>query len=75
MQIRIVTILTLFFGLLAGGGAASAEQYELTFSNGSSWRGDDGARVDVVFNEQGIEQSIQGVVKKIDGRPGFQIVF
>jgi hypothetical protein len=75
MQIRIVTILTLFIGLLSGGSAATAEQYELTFSNGSSWRGDDGAMVDVVFNEQGIEQSITGVIKKIDGRPGFQIVF
>ncbi|MDE0888299.1 MAG: ATP-dependent Clp protease proteolytic subunit [Phycisphaerales bacterium] len=75
MQIRIVTILMLFIGLLAGGSVATAEQYELTFSNGSSWRGDDGAMVDVVFNEQGIEQSITGVIKKIDGRPGFQIVF
>jgi hypothetical protein len=75
MQIRIVTILMLFIGLLAGGSAATAEQYELTFSNGSSWRGDDGAMVDVVFKEQGIEQSMTGVIKKIDGRPGFQIVF
>ena len=78
MQIRIATIIMLFMlfiGLLAGSGSASAEQYELTFSNGSSWRGDDGSRVDVIFNEQGIEQSITGVVTKIDGRPGFQIVF
>jgi hypothetical protein len=75
MQIRIATILALLIGLLVGGHTASADQYELTFSNGSSWRGDDGALVDVVYNEQGIEQSMTGVIKKIDGRPGFQIVF
>ena len=78
MQIRIATIIMLFMlftGLLAGSEAASAEQYELTFSNGSSWRGDDGAMVDVVFKEQGIEHSMTGVIQKIDGRPGFQNVF
>lgn len=75
MQTRFASILMLLFAVLAVGGVASASQYELTFDNGSSWRGEDGDRVDVVFSEQGISQSMSGEVMKIDGRPGFEIVF
>ncbi|MCP3859264.1 MAG: hypothetical protein GY704_06400, partial [Phycisphaeraceae bacterium] len=75
MQTRFAPILMFLFAALALGGVASADQYELMFDNGSSWRGDDGDRVEVVFSERGVSQSMSGVVMKIDGRPGFEIVF
>ena len=75
MQIRIASILMLLVATFAIQGVASADQYELTFDNGSSWRGEDGDRVDVVFSEQGVSQSMTGEIMKIDGRPGFEIVF
>jgi hypothetical protein len=75
MQTRFAPILMFLFAVLALGGLVSADQYELMFDNGSSWRGNDGDRVDVVFSERGISQSMSGVVMKVDGRPGFEIVF
>ena len=75
MQTRFAPILMFLFAALAINGVASAQQYELMFDNGSSWRGDDGDRVDVVYSERGVSQSMSGVIMKIDGRPGFQIVF
>lgn len=75
MQTRFAPILMFLFAVVALGGVAAADQYELMFDNGSSWRGEDGDRVDVVFSEQGISQSMSGVIMKVDGRPGFEIVF
>ena len=42
MQTRFAPILMFLFAALAINGVASAQQYELMFDNGSSWRGDDG---------------------------------
>ena len=75
MRTRIgIGILT---AALALGGLATpalAEAHELSLENGATWRGDDGDRVKVVFEEQGVQQEMTGVVESIQGRSGFEIV-
>ena len=75
MRTRIgIGILT---AALALGGLATpalAEAHELSLESGATWRGDDGDRVKVVFEEQGVQQEMTGVVESIQGRSGFEIV-
>ena len=75
MRTRIgIGILT---AALALGGLASptfAESHELSLESGATWRGDDGDKVKVVFEEQGVQQELIGVVESIQGRSGFEIV-
>ncbi len=53
---------------------AGADTYEFRFDNGSSWRGDDGDRVNVVFSENGIEQTLVGAIVMVDGSAPHRIV-
>jgi hypothetical protein len=53
---------------------AVADTHEFRFDNGSSWRGDDGDLVTVVFSENGIEQTLNGKVVMVDGSAPHRIV-
>ena len=59
-------------------GAISAQafsgQHELPLSSGATWRGDYGDIVKVVYKEQGVEQSMEGELKLIDGKGDFAII-
>ena len=53
---------------------AVAAEHEFQFANGSSWRGEEGAEVVVVFVENGVEQTMTGNVVKVDGRMPYRLV-
>ena len=68
MLLLLVTLL----GSLATNAVAG--EHEFQFANGSSWRGEDGAEVTVVFVENGVEQTMTGNVMKVDGRTPYRLV-
>ncbi|MCH2162368.1 MAG: hypothetical protein MK085_10910 [Phycisphaerales bacterium] len=78
MRTRIGIGIGVLAAVFACGGfvaPAFAETHELTLTNGAAWRGDDGDKVKVVYEEQGVQQELIGVLESIQGdRPGFQIV-
>ena len=75
MRTRIgIGILTAALALGGFTTSALAEAHELSLESGATWRGDDGDRVKVVFEEQGVQQEMTGVVESIQGRSGFEIV-
>ena len=53
---------------------AFSGQHELPLSSGATWRGDYGDTVKVVYREQGVEQSMEGDLKLIDGKGDFAII-
>ncbi len=53
---------------------ALADGHEFRFANGSSWRGDDGDTVVVVYVENGVEQTLTGTVLKVDGSAPYRLV-
>ncbi len=69
--IRVLTVLCLV-ALLSP--QAIADQHEFRFANGSSWRGDDGDTVTVVFTENRVEQQVVGTVVKVDGSAPYRLV-
>jgi len=54
--------------------AGHADDHEFRFANGSSWRGDDGDTVTLVFVENGVEQTLRGTVVKVDGDAPYRLV-
>lgn len=76
MSIRAFIVRTLVVAIaMAWAPTPSfADQHEFRFQNGSSWRGDDGDAVVVVFSENGVEQQMTGNVVKIDGSSPFRLV-
>ena len=75
MHSRIQIVLLAFAFVFAGLTAnAVAKDHELPLASGATWRGADGDEVKVVFRENGVEQSMSGVLESIQGREGFQII-
>ena len=68
----MLLILVTLLGSLATNAVAG--EHEFQFANGSSWRGEDGAEVTVVFVENGVEQTMTGNVMKVDGRTPYRLV-
>ncbi|MEE2896810.1 MAG: ATP-dependent Clp protease proteolytic subunit [Planctomycetota bacterium] len=71
---RFLTSLAAFAFLASVGVTAIADQHEFQFSNGSSWRGDDGAAVTVVFVENGVEQTMTGNLVEVNGTAPFRLI-
>ena len=53
---------------------AFAVEHEFQFANGTSWRGEEGVEVTVVFVENGVEQTMSGNVMKVDGRSPYRLL-
>ncbi len=76
MSIRasIIHVLIAAVALAWAPTPSSADQHEFRFDNGSSWRGDDGSTVEIVFTENGVEQRMSGKVVKVDGSAPYRLV-
>jgi membrane-bound ClpP family serine protease len=72
---RIVPILlTAILALTWASPVVSADEHEFQFANGGSWRGDVGHVVSIAFMENGVRQTMEGTLMKVDGTSPYRLI-